>query len=300
MNTIDEAVLDVREKQTVPQLRGRLNDAIKSDDIARVLSCLAQGAPVLGWDIEIERETGKRVYDDKIPAPLAVAAQYASPSVVRLLIEKGAPTWHGRLPDGHNPAIAAVIGNRPDNLAEILKHGAVFSYDETTELLSSPAWQCVRGTGSPDVLKYLLGQPRFRAEAEETYDDLSILHFAARRFNEISGKRLEATDKKIIETLIGAGFDPNLQTKKHGKTMLHEIAGRIGRDTERMFELAVWLMSLGANPDIKNDKGKTFIDAMKVVSSEAKSKLVSDLQAFRIREEYDNENARTRKTVKSI
>lgn len=291
-----------------------LNQAIARNDLQKVIHYLELGAPAEGvrhvdtrkhfdYDSQKHVETNHILYDDKIPSPIVVAAEFASVEITRTLITNGAVTGHRFMPDKHNPALTAITNDRHDILGELMKHGVCFSFDDADDVLinpldKSPTWLCAKNL-SYKTLKFLSKLPTLGEDIFKKRNDVPISVYALR----CGSINTDASEMKIIKTLdvlFAAGVSPN-DSDRSGGGLLHNAAERWGNERylhERFRDFCLRLVERKCDPRAKDDKGRIFLDFAGSMTQSEKMSFLSMLDAHRL--QFGHGDGKQRKNIKAV
>jgi len=197
-------------------------------------------------DLLIQHKADVNILNVQGQAPLHLASLYGNPESIKLLLEGGAKI-NIRDADGNTPLHIAVLYRNPENLDEILKEN--LDIDALNTEGYTPLHLSVRRPDNEKAIELLLQQGA----------DINITDPSGRNALHIS---VASYQRGYIGFLTSKGIDINSQDND-GNTALHYPLMNVLKNKLYLLnskETVKILMEEGADPHIRNNKGKSPMD----------------------------------------
>jgi len=197
-------------------------------------------------DLLIQHKADVNILNVQGQAPLHLASLYGNPESIKLLLEGGAKI-NIRDADGNTPLHIAVLYRNPENLDEILKEN--LDIDALNTEGYTPLHLSVRRPDNEKAIELLLQQGA----------DINITDPSGRNALHIS---VTSYQRGYIGFLTSKGIDINSQDND-GNTALHYPLMNVLKNKLYLLnskETVKILMEEGADPHIRNNKGKSPMD----------------------------------------
>ncbi len=197
-------------------------------------------------DLLIQQKVDVNILNAEGQPPLYLASLYGNPETIQLLLANGAKI-DAIDDDGNTPLHIAVLYRHPENLVEILKVNP--DIHAINKEGYTPLHLAVRRPDNERTIDHLL----------QSGADLNIADHTGKNALLVS---VDSPQKGYIKRLVSKGVDINSQDND-GNTSLHYLFIKILGN--KMYipyckEIAAVLLEEGADPNIKNNEGKSPMD----------------------------------------